>query len=67
MHYKLNLFLNGSFCSLHVFVAVTDVVESVSVMEGDSVTLHSNVTEIQKDDVIQWFGDQGTLIADLTR
>uniref|UniRef100_A0A8C1S3G3 Si:dkey-182g1.6 n=1 Tax=Cyprinus carpio TaxID=7962 RepID=A0A8C1S3G3_CYPCA len=45
-------------------VTVHDVVELVSVTEGDSVTLHTDV-KIQKDDVIQWFGNQGTLIADL--
>uniref|UniRef100_A0A673JU69 Immunoglobulin domain-containing protein n=1 Tax=Sinocyclocheilus rhinocerous TaxID=307959 RepID=A0A673JU69_9TELE len=28
--------------------------ESVSVTEGDSVTLHTDLTEIQKNDVIQW-------------
>ncbi len=29
--------------------------ESVSVMEGDSVTLHTNVTEIHKHDDINWY------------
>ncbi|XP_016112428.1 CD48 antigen-like [Sinocyclocheilus grahami] len=29
-------------------------VESVSVMEGESVTLHTDVTEIQRDDEIEW-------------
>ncbi|XP_016408749.1 uncharacterized protein LOC107740751 [Sinocyclocheilus rhinocerous] len=47
-------------------VTVHDDVESLSVMEGDSVTLHTGVTKIQRDDVIRWFGDQGTLIAVLT-
>ncbi|XP_077081412.1 uncharacterized protein LOC143735215 [Siphateles boraxobius] len=38
--------------------AETDVVESVSVIEGDSVTLHTDVTEIQRDGVIEWrFGE----------
>ncbi|XP_052446644.1 uncharacterized protein LOC127988128 [Carassius gibelio] len=46
-------------------VTVHDVVESVSVMEGDSLTLHTGVTQIQGSDVIRWFGNQGTLIADL--
>ncbi|XP_067271050.1 uncharacterized protein [Pseudorasbora parva] len=37
----------------------------VSVMEGDSVTLDSELTEIE-DDVIQWrFGDHNTLIAQI--
>ncbi len=42
--------------------------ESVSVKEGDSVTLHSGLTGIQEDDVLQWrFGTQGTLIAQINR
>uniref|UniRef100_A0A8C1KNX2 Immunoglobulin domain-containing protein n=1 Tax=Cyprinus carpio TaxID=7962 RepID=A0A8C1KNX2_CYPCA len=41
---------------LHVFVVVTDAVKSVSVNEGETVTLPIN--EIQNDDLIQWmFGD----------
>ncbi|CAM4659120.1 unnamed protein product [Leuciscus chuanchicus] len=32
----------------------TDAVKSMSVMEGDSVTLNSGVTEVQKDDDIEW-------------
>ncbi|XDV24124.1 hypothetical protein PO909_028385 [Leuciscus waleckii] len=32
----------------------TDGVKTVSVMEGDSVTLHTDVTEIQKYHLIQW-------------
>ncbi|XDV23375.1 hypothetical protein PO909_027969 [Leuciscus waleckii] len=44
-------------------VTVHDVVESVSVVEGDTVTLHTGVTKIQADDQILWkFGDQDTLI-----
>ncbi len=50
-----------------MFVAVTDDVQSVSLMEGDSVTLQTGVTKVQRDDQILWkFGDQGTLIAHLT-
>uniref|UniRef100_A0A8C1QU16 Ig-like domain-containing protein n=1 Tax=Cyprinus carpio TaxID=7962 RepID=A0A8C1QU16_CYPCA len=42
----------------------TVTVESVSVLEGDSVTLHSGVTEIMDDDLILWkFGSENTLIA----
>jgi len=38
--------------------------ELKSVMEGDSVTLQTNVDEIQKDDLIKWtFGTNGSLIA----
>ncbi|KAL1252060.1 hypothetical protein QQF64_019856, partial [Cirrhinus molitorella] len=44
--------------------AGSDAMQSVSVKEGDSVTLQINVTEIQKDDDIQWrFGTNGALIA----
>ncbi|KAK9967216.1 hypothetical protein ABG768_001624, partial [Culter alburnus] len=43
----------------------TDVAESVSVIVGDSVTLHTGVTQIQRDDVLQWrFGED--LIARIT-
>ncbi|XP_057181425.1 natural killer cell receptor 2B4-like [Triplophysa rosa] len=35
-------------------------------MEGDSVTLHTHLTHIQRDDLIQWkFAPQGTLIAQI--
>ncbi|CAM4660796.1 unnamed protein product [Leuciscus chuanchicus] len=44
--------------------ADTDAVKSVSVMEGDSVTLNSSLTEIQRDEEIFWrFGTNGSLIA----
>ncbi|XP_016319379.1 uncharacterized protein LOC107671048 [Sinocyclocheilus anshuiensis] len=46
-------------------VTVHDVVESLSVMEGDSVTLHTGV-KVQGDDQILWeFGDQVIIIARL--
>uniref|UniRef100_A0A673LIS8 Immunoglobulin domain-containing protein n=1 Tax=Sinocyclocheilus rhinocerous TaxID=307959 RepID=A0A673LIS8_9TELE len=32
----------------------TDEIPSVSVMEGDSVTLYTDVTELQEDDEIEW-------------
>jgi len=32
----------------------TDETETISVMEGDSVTLHTGVTEIQRNDLILW-------------
>ncbi|XP_016344355.1 T-cell surface antigen CD2-like [Sinocyclocheilus anshuiensis] len=42
--------------------------ESVSVMEGDSVTLHTDVTEIHEDDDILWkFGADNSLIAEISR
>uniref|UniRef100_A0A9J7Y0Q1 Immunoglobulin domain-containing protein n=1 Tax=Cyprinus carpio carpio TaxID=630221 RepID=A0A9J7Y0Q1_CYPCA len=50
--------------SSSLFFGVTDELESVSVMEGDSVTLHHNlyVSNIQRDDEIEW-RFEGTLIA----
>uniref|UniRef100_A0A8C1ZWI4 Ig-like domain-containing protein n=1 Tax=Cyprinus carpio TaxID=7962 RepID=A0A8C1ZWI4_CYPCA len=42
--------------------------ESVSVMEGDSVTLHTDVTKIQEDEDILWkFGNEKSLIAQIKR
>jgi len=44
-----------------------DELKSVSVVEGDSVTLNSG-TIIQRDDVIEWrFGDLNTPIAEINR
>uniref|UniRef100_A0A8C2EPZ8 Immunoglobulin domain-containing protein n=1 Tax=Cyprinus carpio TaxID=7962 RepID=A0A8C2EPZ8_CYPCA len=40
--------------------------KTVSVMEGDSVTLQTNVTEIQKEDLLMWkFGAEKSLIAEI--
>ncbi|XP_051763349.1 hemicentin-1-like isoform X2 [Ctenopharyngodon idella] len=45
-----------------------DEVKSVSVMEGESVLLHSDVTEIGKDDDILWkFVTKNSLIAKINR
>ncbi len=41
-------------------------VESVSVLEGDSVTLNSGFTEMMGDDLILWrFGSENTVIAQI--
>ncbi len=41
-------------------------VESVSVLEGDSVALNSGFTEMMDDDLILWrFGAENTLIAEI--
>nr|XP_055074721.1 uncharacterized protein LOC129454266 [Misgurnus anguillicaudatus] len=49
-----------------VFGVDGDEVKSVSVMEGDSVTLHTDITEILSRDHILWmFGPQETRIAEL--
>ncbi len=53
-----------SVCSLCVF----DDKGEISVMEGDSVTINSGLTEMMDDDVIQWrFWIEGTLIAKISR
>ncbi|KAG1924859.1 hypothetical protein F2P79_025896, partial [Pimephales promelas] len=50
-------------CLVGVF-AGTDELKSVSVMEGDSVSLNSGLTEIQNGDEIMWrFGPNRNLIA----
>ncbi|XP_056092778.1 uncharacterized protein LOC130071891 [Rhinichthys klamathensis goyatoka] len=46
----------------------TDESEPASVMEGDSVTLHTNLTEIRNDDTILWlFGPKDSVISQITR
>ncbi|XP_058615900.1 SLAM family member 5-like [Onychostoma macrolepis] len=53
-------------CVEGVFGADTDVMKSVSVTEGDSVSLNTDVTEVQRDDQILWmFGPKETRIAEL--
>ncbi|KAK9967293.1 hypothetical protein ABG768_001700 [Culter alburnus] len=53
------MLLNGVFGD-------TDGVKSVSVMEGDSVTLNTDVTEVLRDDHILWmFGPRETRIAEI--
>ncbi|XP_026108698.1 SLAM family member 9-like [Carassius auratus] len=45
-----------------------DEVKSVSVTEGDSVSLNTDVTEVQRDDQILWtFGPKETRIAEIHR
>ncbi len=44
----------------------TDVMKSVSVTEGDNVSLNTGVTEVQREDQILWmFGPKETRIAEL--
>uniref|UniRef100_A0A8C1TDN0 Ig-like domain-containing protein n=1 Tax=Cyprinus carpio TaxID=7962 RepID=A0A8C1TDN0_CYPCA len=54
-------------CCCHltgVFPAETSGIQSV--MEGDSVTLNSDLTEVMDDDLILWrFGPENTLIAEI--
>ncbi|XP_059426029.1 SLAM family member 5-like [Carassius carassius] len=50
-----------------VFGAKTNKIQSVSVMEGDSVTLQTGETEIQYDDDILWtFGAEKSLIVKIS-
>uniref|UniRef100_A0A671SLP5 Immunoglobulin domain-containing protein n=1 Tax=Sinocyclocheilus anshuiensis TaxID=1608454 RepID=A0A671SLP5_9TELE len=56
-------------CNLILFFLQVslDAVKSVSVKEGDSVTLQINVTEIQTGDDIMWtFGTNRSLIAKIS-
>ncbi|XP_026054418.1 contactin-1-like isoform X2 [Carassius auratus] len=47
---------------------VPAAVKSVSVLKGDTVTLQTGLTEIQRDDVIQWrFGQQKSPVAEINR
>ncbi len=58
--------LSKLFLFVLVFVVETDEVKSISVMEGDSVTLRTGLTEIQRDDEIRWkFEDNDEPIARL--
>ncbi|XP_059426072.1 uncharacterized protein LOC132160321 [Carassius carassius] len=69
--YKLTISrekITSRIFSLNVFgvVGETGGVKSVSMMEGDSVTLQNDVTELQEDDLIVWrFGDKGVLLANI--
>ncbi|XP_050951541.1 uncharacterized protein LOC127154177 [Labeo rohita] len=58
-------FVLCSMC-LWCLVDVTDEVKTVSVMEGDSVTLNTDVSEMQKYLLIQWMF-RNTRIAEINR
>ncbi|XP_056303991.1 uncharacterized protein LOC130216125 [Danio aesculapii] len=54
------------FCVFHV-VLVGVFGEFVSVMEGDTVTLHTGLSEIQNDVAMDWrYGVEGNLIAQIS-
>ncbi|XP_043078790.1 uncharacterized protein LOC122327463 [Puntigrus tetrazona] len=63
------MFHTIAFCCLccwHLTGVFSVDVKSVSVKEGDSVTLKINVTELQTNDEIKWrFGTEGSLIAEI--
>ncbi len=58
---------DGIMCLCSSGVFGVDAVESVSVLEGDSVTLDSGFTEMMDhDDLIRWrFGSENTLIVEI--
>ncbi|XP_065099550.1 uncharacterized protein [Paramisgurnus dabryanus] len=62
----LIVFVFLSFCFTSLNGVFGDEVKSVSVTEGDSVTLHSNITEILSAHLILW-KTQGSLIARINR
>ncbi|XP_026103090.1 SLAM family member 9-like [Carassius auratus] len=61
--------MSSHLCALILFVlcgVLGDTDESVSVTEGDSVSLNSNFTEIQRDEQILWmFGPKETRLAEI--
>ncbi|XP_059426031.1 uncharacterized protein LOC132160292 isoform X2 [Carassius carassius] len=68
MFYMFVLFWLCWWTLISVFVALTDEIQSVSVIEGNSVLLPMDVTEIQEDDNILWkFGAGRILIAKINR
>ncbi|XP_048035752.1 uncharacterized protein LOC125261182 [Megalobrama amblycephala] len=64
--FKEKYFVFFWLCFCHLVGVFADELKSVSVMEGDSVTLQINVTELQTDDEIAWtFGTNRSLIAEI--
>uniref|UniRef100_A0A8C2JJG1 Ig-like domain-containing protein n=1 Tax=Cyprinus carpio TaxID=7962 RepID=A0A8C2JJG1_CYPCA len=62
--YEVDISRSSSEDTHRFSVTVYDTVKSVSVIEGDSVTLKINVNEIQTGDEIEWkFGTNRNLIA----
>ncbi|XDV23690.1 hypothetical protein PO909_028159 [Leuciscus waleckii] len=62
----MSINLKTCSCSSGVFAAETNEIQSVSVMEGDSVTLNSNVTKIHKE--YMWkYGAEKYFIAEISR
>ncbi|XP_065099488.1 SLAM family member 5-like [Paramisgurnus dabryanus] len=62
------MFVFLSFCLTSLVGVFGDEVKSVSVMEGENLTLHSHLTEIKGGDQILWsFGPQKSTIAKINR
>ncbi|XP_052445333.1 uncharacterized protein LOC127987077 [Carassius gibelio] len=54
-------------CQIGVFGAETNEIQTVSVMEGDSVNLKTNVTELHEDDEIAWkYGAEKSLLVKIS-
>ncbi|XP_059424829.1 SLAM family member 5-like [Carassius carassius] len=67
MFHKFVLFCLCCWSLTGVFGAETNEIQSVSVMEGDSVTLKTNVTELHEDDEIAWkYGAEKSLIVKIS-
>ncbi|XP_026053171.1 SLAM family member 9-like [Carassius auratus] len=64
--YVFKIFQFSQRCSYECFSGVFGDTDVVSVMEGDSVSLNTDVTEVQREDQILWmFGPKETRIAEL--
>lgn len=62
------LSVNGCVCFPGVSATETDESESVTVMEGDSVALHTNLSELLNDDTILWMlGPKDSVISQIKR
>ncbi len=67
------MFSEVSVVSVKLFVCFpgvsgteTDESESVTLMEGDSVTLHTNLSDLLNDDTILWmFGPKDSLVSQI--
>nr|XP_055074149.1 SLAM family member 5-like [Misgurnus anguillicaudatus] len=66
----LKMFTEKVFFCLCILISIgvfgVDGDEVKSVMEGDSVTLPTNISEIQRDHLIEWIFESNTLIAVIT-
>ncbi|XP_052447255.1 uncharacterized protein LOC127988499 isoform X1 [Carassius gibelio] len=64
----LEVFIFFCLCSWSLAGVFGDEVKSVSVTEGDSVTLNPDLTEIQRMDLIMWkFGPKDIIIAQINK
>ncbi|XP_050962564.1 uncharacterized protein LOC127163394 [Labeo rohita] len=62
LHFVVLLLMSG------VSATETDESEPVTVMEGESVTLHTNLSELLNDDTVLWmFGSKDSLISQIKR